>query len=131
MSRECTGAAKEKSCYKCGLTGMILRSYLINDYSAYAWIGHISRDCTDAAPQQGGYQGGSSYGTQCYKCGEAGHIARQCPRGGDSSAQGYGGGAQGYGGGAQGYGGSSRQQTCYSCGGHGAISRDFLDSSVC
>lgn len=50
------------------------------------------------------------------QCGEVGHIARNCPKGGSS----FGGG--GYGGGYGG-GGFNQNKTCYSCGGVGHMSR--------
>lgn len=56
------------------------------------------------------------------QCGEVGHIARNCPKGGAPYGGGGGGGYQsgGYGGGG-GFGGG--QKTCYSCGGIGHMSR--------
>lgn len=53
--------------------------------------------------------------THWTQCGEIGHIARNCSKGGAPYGGGYGGG--GYGGG--GFGG----KTCYSCGGIGHVSR--------
>jgi cellular nucleic acid-binding protein len=53
--------------------------------------------------------------TRSSQCGEVGHIARNCSKGGS-----YGGGFNsGYGGG----GGFGGQKTCYSCGGIGHLSR--------
>jgi cellular nucleic acid-binding protein len=49
------------------------------------------------------------------QCGDIGHIARNCPKGGPYGGGGYNSG--GYGGG---YGGP---KTCYSCGGIGHLSR--------
>lgn len=101
LGRECTVAPKEKSCYRCGLSG------------------HISRECTQASTGSNfggnGYSGGAG-GQECYKCGQVGHIARNCPGGN------YGGSHGGFGG---------RQQTCYSCGGYGHMARDCMQGQKC
>nr|ACN27139.1 unknown [Zea mays] len=56
----------------------------------------------------GGYGGGGGGGGGCFKCGEPGHMARDCSSGGG----GYGGGGGGGGGG------------CYNCGQAGHMARD-------
>ncbi|GLT42906.1 hypothetical protein SLA2020_168830 [Shorea laevis] len=64
----------------------------------------------------GGYGGGSGYGgggggSGCFKCGEPGHMARDCSQ--------TGGGGGGGGGGRYGSGGS-----CYNCGESGHFARE-------
>lgn len=98
----------------------------------------------------GGQGGGQGQSTECYKvrafsiakyctlkltsekCGEMGHIARNCTRsGGFGNSYGGGGGPAGYGGGGAGGAG----KTCYSCGGYGHMSRKYplrrLPSAPC
>ncbi|KIK63719.1 hypothetical protein GYMLUDRAFT_449083 [Collybiopsis luxurians FD-317 M1] len=57
-----------------------------------------SRDCPENTTSGGGY--GSSSGSECYRCGKTGHIARACP---DNMS---GGGS---------YGGGFSQKTWYEC----------------
>ncbi|XP_021379022.1 probable ATP-dependent RNA helicase DDX53 [Mizuhopecten yessoensis] len=72
----------------------------------------------------GGGGGGSD--RACYKCGEQGHMSRECP-----SAAGGGGGFSGGGGGgfSGGGGGGGGDRACYKCGGQGHISRDCTSES--
>ena len=64
----------------------------------------------EARKMFGGRGGGGGGGDGCFKCGEPGHMSRECPKGG--------GGRGGPGGGR---GGSSG---CFNCGQSGHISRE-------
>lgn len=72
----------------------------------------------------GGYGGGGGGGggSGCFKCGESGHMARDCPQGGGGGGGRYGGG--GGGGGRSGGGGG-----CYNCGEDGHFARECPTSN--
>ncbi|XP_021286445.1 glycine-rich protein 2 isoform X1 [Herrania umbratica] len=57
--------------------------------------------------------GGGGGGGGCFKCGEMGHLARDCGQGGGGGGGRYGGGGGGGGSGA-----------CYNCGGSGHFARE-------
>ncbi|MBA0557118.1 hypothetical protein Goshw_024919 [Gossypium schwendimanii] len=77
-----------------------------------------SRSGRGGAGGGGGYRGGGREGGYggggCFKCGEVGHLARDCGQGGS------GGGGGRYGGGGGGYGGLA----CYNCGVAGHFARE-------
>ncbi|KAL4272109.1 hypothetical protein GQ457_13G007580 [Hibiscus cannabinus] len=64
--------------------------------------------------RRGGYGGGSGGGGECFKCGEMGHIARDCGQGngGDGGRRSGGGGGL----------------ACYNCGGSGHFARECPNS---
>ncbi|KAL7237393.1 hypothetical protein ACSBR2_003642 [Camellia fascicularis] len=65
----------------------------------------------------GGGRGGGGGGNACFKCGESGHMARDCFQGGGGGGGGgrYSGGSGGGGGGGSG---------CYNCGESGHFARE-------
>ncbi|XP_020216872.1 cold shock protein 2 [Cajanus cajan] len=78
--------------------------------------------CYQCATAKGGSGGGAGGGGGCFRCGEVGHLARDCGVEGGRFGGGGGGGNGGRGGG----GGNS---TCFNCGKPGHFARECVEAS--